>query len=144
MPEAGPRSPRRRRSWVTAAQDCWPAWHLLVLLAGALVLGACGSIQAVRHVPGPPASSSSTLSRQAPVPGPGPGRPCADGAPPARYSHVVWIWMENHTWGSVIGNPSAPYITAMAHQCGTDANFGSENGGSSPPPRARESPGQKG
>ncbi|MGH9082016.1 MAG: alkaline phosphatase family protein [Acidimicrobiales bacterium] len=31
--------------------------------------------------------------------------------------------MENHTWGSVIGNSAAPYITGLAHQCGTDANY---------------------
>ncbi len=28
--------------------------------------------------------------------------------------------MENHTWSSVIGSSSAPYITALAHACGTD------------------------
>lgn len=31
--------------------------------------------------------------------------------------------MENHTWGSVIGNPGAPYITALARQCGTDSRY---------------------
>ena len=33
--------------------------------------------------------------------------------------------MENHTWGSVIGSPSAPYLTALAHECGTDADVAS-------------------
>ena len=33
--------------------------------------------------------------------------------------------MENHTWGSVIGSPSAPYLTALAHECGTDTNVAS-------------------
>lgn len=33
--------------------------------------------------------------------------------------------MENHTWGSVIGNTSAPYITSLAHRCGTDARYAS-------------------
>ena len=28
--------------------------------------------------------------------------------------------MENHTWGSVIGAASAPYLTTLAHECGTD------------------------
>jgi len=33
--------------------------------------------------------------------------------------------MENHTWGSVIGSSSAPYISALAHECGTDSNYAS-------------------
>jgi hypothetical protein len=41
-------------------------------------------------------------------------------AAPARDEHVVWIWMENHSWSEVIGNPAAPYVTALAHQCATD------------------------
>ncbi len=57
---------------------------------------------------------------------PGPNAPCGTAAsPPARYQHVVWIWMENHDWSSVIGNPSAPFVTALAHECGTDANYSS-------------------
>jgi phospholipase C len=41
-------------------------------------------------------------------------------SPPGRYQHVVWIWMENHSWGSVIGSSSAPYLTNLAHECGTE------------------------
>ena len=55
-----------------------------------------------------------------------PGHPCAGaGRPPAHYRHVVWIWMENHTWASVIGSSSAPYISSLAHECGTDSNYAS-------------------
>src|SRR6202011_5942950 len=46
--------------------------------------------------------------------------PCGKAArAPAHYQHVVWIWMENHTWGSVIGDPAAPYIGSLARQCAT-------------------------
>jgi hypothetical protein len=38
-------------------------------------------------------------------------------APPAIYTHIVWIVMENHSYGSVIGSPSAPYQTQLAKQC---------------------------
>lgn len=31
--------------------------------------------------------------------------------------------MENHTFGEVIGNPSAPYTTALAHGCATATNY---------------------
>ncbi len=33
--------------------------------------------------------------------------------------------MENHTWSSVIGSSSAPYVTGLAHACGTDSNYSS-------------------
>jgi len=39
------------------------------------------------------------------------------------YQHVVWIWMENHTYGSVIGSPRAPYQTALAHACATATRY---------------------
>jgi len=35
----------------------------------------------------------------------------------------VWIWMENHTWSSVIGSSAAPYVSALAHECGTDMDY---------------------
>jgi surface antigen len=35
--------------------------------------------------------------------------------PPARYSHVIWIWMENHSFGQIIGRldrpPPSPHRT---------------------------------
>jgi hypothetical protein len=50
-----------------------------------------------------------------------PATPCGWAGPaPAHDAHVVWIWMENHSWSEVIGNPAAPFISALAHQCATD------------------------
>jgi hypothetical protein len=75
------------------------------------------SVASSPAVPG----STSTTAPSAPAPGPGPARPCGTApGPPARYQHVVWIWMENHTWGSVIGSPAAPYLSGLARACGTD------------------------
>ena len=31
--------------------------------------------------------------------------------------------MENHSWSTVIGNAAAPYLSALAHECGTDTNY---------------------
>src|SRR6202521_780621 len=42
---------------------------------------------------------------------------------PATYEHVIWIWMENHTYSQVIDNGAAPYTTQLAHQCGTATNY---------------------
>lgn len=31
--------------------------------------------------------------------------------------------MENHSWGDVIGSPSAPYLTGLAHACATETDW---------------------
>jgi len=39
------------------------------------------------------------------------------------YSHVIWVWMENHSYGTIIGSPQAPYINGIAGQCGLATNY---------------------
>lgn len=39
------------------------------------------------------------------------------------YRHVVWIWMENHSYGEVIGSPDAPYLNSLAANCGVATNY---------------------
>src|SRR5437879_1273150 len=64
---------------------------------------------------------------------PTPAQPCGTSAsPPPVYDHVVWIWMENHTYSQVIDNARAPYTTSLAHQCGTVTRY--STGGSPPLP----------
>ena len=41
----------------------------------------------------------------------------------AHYSHIVWIWMENHSYGSVIGSAFAPFENQVAKQCGLATNY---------------------
>jgi phospholipase C len=36
---------------------------------------------------------------------------------------VVWIFMENHHAGDVLGSPAAPFETAVARSCGTAADY---------------------
>jgi hypothetical protein len=43
------------------------------------------------------------------------GKPVAD--------EVLLIWEENHSYGSVIGNPSAPEINALAAKCGLATQY---------------------
>lgn len=35
----------------------------------------------------------------------------------------MWIFMENHTYGQVIGSAEAPFETALAHRCGTATHY---------------------
>jgi phosphatidylinositol-3-phosphatase len=39
------------------------------------------------------------------------------------YSHVIWVWMENHSYNEIIGSPEAPYINSLASQCGLASNY---------------------
>ena len=39
------------------------------------------------------------------------------------YTHVIWIWMENHSYGEIIGSSEAPYINALAGECGLATNY---------------------
>ncbi len=52
------------------------------------------------------------------------GAPC--GTMPrssTHYSHVIWIWMENNSFASIMGNPTAPYINFLAAECGLATNY---------------------
>ncbi len=42
---------------------------------------------------------------------------------PGTYQHVLWIWMENHSYDDVIGNAAAPYTTQLAQQCGSASDY---------------------
>jgi hypothetical protein len=63
-------------------------------------------------------SSSSTPASSSPA-GNDVAHPCGRTATaPAQYRHVIWLWMENHAWSSVIGTPAAPYQTSLVNACG--------------------------
>ena len=57
------------------------------------------------------------------VPG-SPTGPC--GTLPAvshSYTHVIWVWMENHSYSTIIGSSQAPYINGLASECGLATNY---------------------
>lgn len=39
------------------------------------------------------------------------------------YKHVLWIFMENHSYGDVVGSSGAPYTNQLAKQCGLATNY---------------------
>jgi len=50
--------------------------------------------------------------------------PCGTVATPPTYTHVIWILMENHSFGDIIGNTAqAPYINSVAAECGLATNY---------------------
>ena len=50
-------------------------------------------------------------------------RPCGTLATAPSYRHVVWIWMENNSYNSIIGSSHAPYINSLARKCGLATNY---------------------
>jgi hypothetical protein len=53
-----------------------------------------------------------------------PPGPCGRStAPPKRVDHVVWIWMENKSYGDVIGSSAAPFENELAAECGLATNY---------------------
>ena len=50
--------------------------------------------------------------------------PCGTASSTAvHYTHVVWIWMENHSYGDIVGSSQAPYINTLAGECGLATNY---------------------
>jgi phospholipase C len=50
--------------------------------------------------------------------------PCGTMTTTPTYTHVIWIWMENHSYSQIIGNTSqAPYINTLAGECGLATNY---------------------
>ncbi len=45
------------------------------------------------------------------------------GAGPATVSHVVWIFMENKSLSTIIGNPDASFMNSLAARCGLATNY---------------------
>lgn len=40
-----------------------------------------------------------------------------------KYTHVLWIWMENHSYNEIIGSSQAPYVNGLANECGLATNY---------------------
>src|SRR5215472_9260052 len=85
--------------------------------AGVLTLFGC--------VSGMSASASAPARTSAPAAtgAPNATRPCQDHAVPRKFTHVIWIFMENHSYGAIIGSNQAPFINSMASKCGLAANY---------------------
>jgi len=58
-----------------------------------------------------------------PAPAPAASGPCGLQATAPGYKHVIWIWMENHSYNTIIGSPRAPYINSLATECGLATNY---------------------
>jgi hypothetical protein len=49
--------------------------------------------------------------------------PCGTLTAAPTYTHVIWVWMENHSYSDIIGSTQAPYINSLASECGLATNY---------------------
>lgn len=91
-------SPRR---WLTG----------VIALSLTSVLSACGGGVAPSSTAQTAASVLSSSS------------PCGWSADTARYKHVMWVFMENKSYASVISSRAAPYENALAGACGLATEY---------------------
>lgn len=72
----------------------------------------------------PEPSTAARTPPQPTAPLAGERPPCGTaGAPPARYEHVIWIWMENHNETAILDSQQAPYFNRLVHECATASPY---------------------
>jgi hypothetical protein len=49
--------------------------------------------------------------------------PCGTLSSAPAYTHVIWVWLENHSLDKVIGSAQAPYLNSLATECGLATNY---------------------
>ena len=82
--------------------------HLPAVAVTAVLLAAAAMSPAAGSPPAPPAVTSG---------------PCGTLTTPPTYTHVIWVWMENHSYDTIIGRSQAPYVNSLAGQCGLATNY---------------------
>lgn len=65
-------------------------------------------------------AAASTMSHSA---GPDASSLCGTSTTTPHYTHVIWVWMENHSYSTIIGSAQAPYINSLASECGLATNY---------------------
>jgi phosphatidylinositol-3-phosphatase len=93
----------------------------------ALLLTSSAGLAAVCLAALPMSGATAQTARPAAAAAQSAAGPCGTAAPGdrhgAHYTHVIWIWMENQSYGSIIGSSDAPYINQLASECGLATNY---------------------
>src|SRR5580704_4172061 len=69
------------------------------------------------------ASGAQPATARAAATSPSASHPCGTQAKPGTYKHVIWIWLENHSYGAILGSSQAPYFNMLAKECGVATNY---------------------
>jgi phosphatidylinositol-3-phosphatase len=103
---------------MTAMRMGWGAGArgALVLL-GAALLGAAGwAGQAAAATAGTHAANAASSAPSA-------SHPCGTESKPGTIKHVIFIVLENHSYGAILGSSQAPYFNTLAKDCGVATNY---------------------
>jgi hypothetical protein len=65
-----------------------------------------------------PASSTSPEHRGGEV-----SSPCGRLSKAPTYRHIIWILMENNSYGAIVGSSQAPYLNSLLTRCGIASNY---------------------
>lgn len=83
-----------------------------------------GLLPAIAVITGCTSTPSSTAASRVKLPASrSTDRPCGTSSRKATYDHVIWVWMENESYSSIIGSPSAFYANALARSCALAGNY---------------------
>jgi phosphatidylinositol-3-phosphatase len=85
------------------------------------VLGALGLLAATGYTS--QAAMASTTSTATPSQTASASHPCGTESKPGTYRHVIWIWLENHSYNAILGSSQAPYFNTLAKDCGIATNY---------------------
>ena len=85
----------------------------------AAALGAFGLLVATGYTSQAAlASGAKPATARSAATSPSASHPCGTQAKPGTYKHVIWIWLENHSYGAILGSSQAPYFNTLAKDCG--------------------------
>src|SRR5580693_5129583 len=90
----------------------------------AAALGAFGLLVATGYTSQAAlASGAQSAAARSAATSPSASHPCGTQAKPGTYKHVIWIWLENHSYGAILGSSQAPYFNTLAKECGVATNY---------------------
>ena len=84
----------------------------------ASALGALGLLAATGYTSQAALASPGTPSTTASA-----SHPCGTASKPGTIKHVIWIWLENHSYNAILGSSQAPYFNTLAKDCGLATNY---------------------
>jgi phosphatidylinositol-3-phosphatase len=91
-----------------------------LVLLGAALLGAAGwAGQAAAATAGTHSADAVSVSASTPSA----SHPCGTESKPGTIKHVIFIVLENHSYGAILGSSQAPYFNTLAKDCGVATNY---------------------
>ena len=90
----------------------------------AAALGAFGLLVATGYTSQAAlASGAQPATARSAATSPSASHPCGTQSKPGTYKHVIWIWMENESSGSIVASSQSPYVNTVVRDCGLATSY---------------------